>query len=362
MNALSAVEASPSFRLAFFGLSPDAPEWLGAVLSLVFIYFCILIPYGLAMTYLWRKLGADLQARVGPNRAGWAGVLQPVADIIKLLQKERGADDTVRVRFWMVILTMALYCTVAVLPFGSVFLLLNTDMSAFLLFWTTLVLGLGTMLLGFNQFSVPGWLGGTRIAIQAVVGAFPALISILCVGLTSGGFRWSWVVGNQGFSPLHWNCFLDPFHFIAFCIFMASGLVLLSGAPLEAGISLNEIRGGVMASLSGRRLALFLMGRFYGLFLWCLLATVLFCGAWVLPSWIKPFLAESSWVWLQVVLENLVLLSKTGFLMLVLCWISRVSPRVRVDQVTEFSWKILSPLALFALIGCTLWQVGILIK
>jgi NADH-quinone oxidoreductase subunit H len=337
------------------GLPGGTPEWLIAAIGLFFIYTLVILPSGAVMSYLDRKIGADFQARVGPNRAGPAGILQPIADLMKLLQKEATQDWSWREALWLAVYTMALYSTVAVLPLGSLVLLVDTDMSAFLPFWATLVLGLGTMLLGFSQGSVPGWFGGVRIAAQALAGAFPALVALLCAGVRAGGFRWSVLAGSQSASPLYWAAFSNPFQFVAFIVFVVSGLVLLGVPPMDAALSQPDLHGGVSSHLHGRRLSLFRLSRFYGFFLWSVIAVTLFLGAWNLPNSVYVALKDSDALGALQLLELGLLLGKTFFLMLAVVWVARVNPRARVDQVTDFAWKVLSPFSLAALIGAGFW-------
>lgn len=337
------------------GISTHLPEVFYACLALACTFFFVVIPCGALMSYLDRKLGADLQARVGPNRAGPAGILQPLADILKLLQKEPQRAWSWRENFWLSVHTMALYSTLAVLPLGSAALLVDTEMTAFLPFWSCLVLALGTMLLGLSQGSVPGWFGGIRVAAQSLAGAFPALVALLCAGVRAGGFRWSLLADSQGFSPWSWALFSNPFQFIAFLIFVVSGLVLLAIPPLDGGLSSADIQGGVSAHLFGRRLSLFRFGRFYGFFIWSIIAVVLFLGAWKLPSELTDALEQVEARGFLAALELFCLLFKTILLMLVIAWVARVNTRSRVDQITDFAWKVLSPFSLGALVGASLW-------
>ena len=338
-----------------FGLPVGTPEWLIASICLALTFIFVILPSGAVMAYLDRKIGADFQARVGPNRAGPSGVLQPIADLLKLLQKEATQDWSWREALWLGVHTMALYSTVAVLPLGSLMLLVDTDMSAFLPFWATLVLALGTMLLGFSQGSVPGWFGGVRVAAQALAGAFPALVALLCAGVRAGGFRWSVLAGSQSASPAAWAVVSSPFQFVAFIVFVVSGLVLLGIPPMDAALSQPDIHGGVASHLHGRRLSLFRLSRFYGFFLWSVIASVLFLGGWVLPEGFFVALREFNAYGTIQALELLLLLIKTFFLMLIVVWVARVNPRSRVDQVTDFAWKVLSPFSLAALIGAGFW-------
>ncbi|MBY0469894.1 NADH-quinone oxidoreductase subunit H [bacterium] len=335
------------------------PEWAVAASIVGFVYFFVIMPGAGFMAFLDRKISADLQARIGPNRVGLAGLFQPLADLLKLLQKEKRIVSGWREAFWLGLHTMALYSTVAVLPLGSMFLLVDTDMSAFMLFWAALILALGTMLMGLNQGSIPGWFGGIRVASQALAGAFPAMIGMICVGLRAGSFRWSAVAAAQGSSPLHWTVFSDPFQFIAFFVFLASGMVLLGISPLDGGLSVPDIHGGVSSHLYGRRLSLFRLGRFYGFFLWSEIAVVLFMGAWNLPLFVTDAIRNYSTPVALEAVELLVLLVKTGLVMLGVTWVARANPRIRADQITDMAWKVLSPLSLMALIGTTVWMIWV---
>jgi NADH-quinone oxidoreductase subunit H len=337
------------------GLPLNMPQWIYAFLALVSIYCLIVVPSSALMSYLDRKISADLQARVGPNRAGPAGLLQPVADLLKLLQKESRKEWSWRENIWLSVHSMALYSTLAVLPLGSLALLVDTEMSAFLPFWAALVLALGTMLLGLSQSSVPGWFGGIRVAAQTLAGSFPALVALLCAGVRTGSFRWSILASSQGFSPWSWTLMSNPFQAMAFVVFVMGGLVLLAIPPLDGGLSMSDIHGGVSSHLYGRRLSLFRFGRFYGFFFWSVITVVLFLGAWALPNSLVQSLKGGEAFRILALIELLWLLLKTFVLMMMIVWIARVNPRSRVDQITDFAWKVLSPFSLAALVGAAIW-------
>ncbi len=341
-----------------WGLPAGVPSFLVAAVALVAIFWAVVLPSAILVEYLDRKLTADFQARVGPNRAGPGGILQPIADFVKLLQKESALRLSFREKVWISIHTMVLYSTIAVLPLGSLTLLVDTDMSAFIPFWSALVLAFGIMFFGVSQNTVPGWIGGVRMAGQALAGAFPAMISLLAVGARTGGFRWSQIAQAQGVALTAWTFTANPFQFLAFIVFMLSGLVLLGVPPFDGGLSSSDIQGGVTSNLYGRRLSLFKLGRFYGFFLWSVIAVALFLGGWNLPAhMLESFRENQSWQLLQLT-ELMVVVGKTFLLMLLVVWASRVSPRGRVDHVTDFAWKILSPIALVALVGagvCAGW-------
>ena len=331
------------------------PEWVYALLSLICIYCFVVVPCAAILSYLDRKLSADLQARVGPNQAGPIGILQPLADIFKLLQKETPSAFRWDEGIWFSVYTMALYSTLAVMPLGSLALMVDTEMSAFLPFWSVLVLALGTMLLGLGQESVPGWFGGIHVAAQTLAGAFPALIALLCAGVRAGGFRWSVLAESQGFAPWSWAVLSNPFQTIAFIVFVVSGLILLAIPPLDSGLSMSDFEGGVASQLHGRRLSLYRFSRFYVFFLWSIITVVLFLGAWVLPEQALEILKQAQADRVLSFIELVWLLIKTFILMLLIVWVSRVNPKSRVDQTTDLSWKVLSPFSLVALVGASLW-------
>lgn len=342
----------------FFG---DYPAWTVALALVSFIYIGVIFPSAAFVSYIERKLGAGLQARVGPNRAGPGGIFQPFADSIKMLQKENEGNLRAGDRVIFFMITVALFSTVAVLPLGSLLLLVDTEMSAFIPFWSTLILVFGVMLLRFREGSVSGWFGGLRVSTQALSGMFSALIAVLCAGIQSGGFRWTEMVQSQGFAPWSWRLVDNPFQFLAFCVFILSGMVLLSVPPLDSGLSLQDPFGSKANRLSGIKAGLFRLSRFYGVFLWIVMAVVLFCGGWKIPEFMFSWFQQSESLLLLQFLELAVLLSKVFLIMGLIFWVAKVNPRLRADQITDLTWKVLAPLALTSLIGVVLisyWGVA----
>lgn len=341
------------------GLPDFFPESVVAVLVLALVYVLVVVPSGAVVNYLSRKVGADLQARVGPNRVGPMGIFQPFADLVKLLQKQVDTQMGLNEKIWLGLHTMALYSTVAVLPLGSLLLLINTEMSAFLPFWASLVIAMGTMLLGLSQRSIPGWFGGIRAASQALAGALPAVAALVAVGIRAGSFFWTDIADSQGSGILSWGIFGNPFEFISFFCFLSSGLVVMGIPPFDGGLSVQDIHGGVSSHLHGTQLALFRLGRHYGFFLWATITAVLFLGGWEVPTGIEAWLKENTSGFTIQLVESVLLLAKTFGLMIVVSILSRVTPRVRSDQITDLSWKVLSPLSLAALAGSAIWAVWV---
>jgi NADH-quinone oxidoreductase subunit H len=339
----------------FLALTPDLPPWVIATLAIIFLYGVVVVPSAVVFNYLDRKITADIQARVGVNRAGYHGIGQFLADLLKLLEKgitrDRGAPSIP----WFSVHTMALYSTIAALPIGGGLILLDTDMSALIPVWSCILLALGTMLLGLDQRTVTGGFAGLRQAAQALAGSFPATVAIIAAAIKAGGFQWSAINMSQGSWPHQWTVFSDPFSFVAFWVFLAGGLILLSVAPFDSALSPAELAGGVSSGVAGRRLTLFWFGRFYGFFFWAAMTAVLFLGGWNIPGGVRGLLQELGGPNLVRVAEMACLVTKSFFVMVSWILVARVIPRLRSDQITGFAWKVLCPASLLALAGVAIW-------
>ena len=320
------------------------------------IFFLILLPSGAALSYLGRKLRADLQARIGPQHCGWRGVCQPIADFIKMLQKSDPPPAGFAERILLHLYTMAMYSTLAVFPLSGAYLLVDTELSALLPFWVATLLAVLSLLLGFQQNRMVDWLGALQLAAQMSAATFASLLSLMTAAERAGSFRWSALAGCQGFAPWHWTAFSNPFQALAALIFMVSGLALWGIRPLEVSLTRADLGAAVGLRLSGRALCLYFWGRFTVFFLWAVMTVVLFFGAWKLP-WLganRDVMAFSAWDLLGLA----VVLIKAIALMALLVWVGQANPRGRMDQVAHFNWRILSPLALCALVGAGFWEGG----
>lgn len=328
------------------------------LVKLLLLFVLIIIPTSFFFSFLERKFSADFQARVGPKNVGGRGFFQPIADFFKSLNKIPKNQNRETGAYWLFAHSVTLFSTLAVIPLGSELLFFNTDMSIFIPFAASLAISLLCVFLGLSFSSVPEALSGIRSASLSLTGIFPALVTVLCVGVGSGGFRWSNLVSAQSFSPLQWAIFQNPFLFLAFLIFVASGHVLLSLAPLDGSFGSRDLCGGLEQAFAGKMGILFRLSRFYCFFLWSLLAVVLFLGAWNLPQFLESGLQEGGYFFFLQSVKLGLLILKTFTLMLIVVWISRSSPRPRIEQITDFSWKILAPFSIFSLVGTLLWVEG----
>ncbi len=331
-----------------------AASLLDSVIRLAVVWIGIFAPFYGLMGYVERKFSADLQARIGPSLVGPRGMFQGVADLIKLLAKRplttHHLPDTLQ---WLVGF-LVLYSSAALLPLGSYFLLFDTELSLLLPLVFVAIASLSQLWLALSLGRVESWIGGIRMAAQSLVALFPAMLSILCVGVYVGSFQWKAIAEIQGFSFHHWTLFSSPFLFLAGIVFYLSGVAMFHLPPMDAAVGSQEMSGGVYRGIAGRALVFTRIFRFYGLFMWCVFAVGAFGGAWNLPEFSSDGVGSSSQTSLSF-LEAILVIVKAFVLMVFLFWQSRVSPRLRVDHVTNFSWRVLVPLSLLSLLGQTLW-------
>jgi NADH-quinone oxidoreductase subunit H len=341
--------------IQILGLSDQAPGWLVSVLVFAVAYFAVSLPLTAVLVGLERKFAASVQARIGPNLTGPRGLLQSLADFLKLLQKQSRPGWFAREDFWLVFVYASMFSLLAVLPLGSIWVVVDSEMSAFLPILVAVVLAFGTLMLGIEQGTVYGFFGGLRFAAGAVGATVPAIVSVLSVGLCVGGFDWKTIVSAQGVFPGSWNIAADPFQWLAFLVFFCVGPMLFGLQGLDASTSRVDLNRGVGARLHGIRLALFKIREVYGLFFWSVLAVVLFFGAWQLPEGLRQSLVQAqAWGWIGII-EFAVLALKSLVLVFIYLWISVANPRVRADQLTDFGWRVLSPVSLLSLLGSAFW-------
>jgi NADH-quinone oxidoreductase subunit H len=333
---------------------PEAtPAFLVAMFALMFLLFIVVVPFSALVGFLDRKLVADLQARVGPNRVGAAGALQPVADLLKLLQKpalyssSRPSELGLLLTFFAILLS-----TLALLPLSSRGILLDTDFSVLVPLWACVAASVVAILLGEDQGVPSARLAGLRVWVQTISGVFPALLCLLAVGVETGGFRWSTILEKQGASPLSWNFVYSPFAFLAFSVFAFSGVVLTGAHPWA---SLE----GLAPRLGGARYTLFSFSRFYLRFMWQALTVALFLGGPKLPAILIEPLLHGGWSGAVFFLELAYMLIKILVFGSIIRLLVTVTPSVRTEQVTDLCWKVLTPAGLIALVGSALWGWGV---
>jgi NADH-quinone oxidoreductase subunit H len=320
------------------------PEWV-VVLSSILISITAIAIFGpvtmMYLTWLERKVVGRIQNRYGPNRVGIFGLLQPIADGIKMLTKEdivpEEADKVTHFLAPVLVVIPALL-VFSVIPFGRG--MTAVDLNVGLLFFlavsalTTIAIFMGSWG-SRNKFSL---LGGMRAVAQMVSYEIPMVLSVVPVILVTGSLSTVAIVEAQ--LGGRWFAF-TPWGFFASVVFFLCGVAEVNRTPFDLPEGESEIVAGFHTEYSGMKFALFYMAEFMGAFAISGLTVTLFYGGWD-----GPYLP--SWTWF---------LLKTYVPIFIMIWFRGTFPRLRVDQLMGFAWKMLLPFTLFNIFVAALWAI-----
>jgi len=322
-------------------------------LGLVLAVFVLLLLASAAMVYAERKVAALIQQREGPNRVGPLGLLQPFADVIKLMFKEElrpGGADAVLFLLAPVISATAAFAAFAVVPFGgetTVFGLLeqplklqvaDVNVAVLVVFAITSMSVYGIVLAGWSSNSKYSLLGGLRSASQMISYELPYGLALASVLVLANSLSLTKIVDAQagywfGFVP-RWFVFLQP---VGFLIFMIAGVAETNRAPFDFPEAEQELVAGYHTEYSSMAFAMFFLAEYINMVTVSAVATDLFLGGWH-----GPFLPASlGWIWFLI---------KTSALLFFYIWMRWTLPRYRYDQLMQFGWKFLLPLAVLNLL------------
>ncbi len=375
MNSTVVTYLSQSKELSF------VIDWLSKTLGMdatslvsfvIFAVVCSIIVGVMATigglgTYAERKISADLQMRVGPNRVGPYGLLQFLADGVKMILKEDiipSAADKFTFVLAPILCMVGVFATLAVVPFSSGFMLTNLNVGIFYLVGMASLVGVGIFLGGYASNSKWSMLGGMRGASQIISYEVPSTITIISIVLLAGGLSMGTLIGSQGGLPHQWFILHNPFAFIGFFVFFISSLAETNRAPFDLPEAESELVSGYHTEYSGMRFGLFALAEYIEVFVVCGAAVALFLGGYNVPFdlgtgailveklGIDTMLAKN----IGQILELGSFFTKTLGLYYVVIWVRWTLPRLRVDQLMTLCWKYLTPIALFNLLGCAVWM------
>jgi len=306
-------------------------------------------------TFAERKISADLQARIGPNRVGPYGLLQVLADGLKIITKEdiapRSADKFL---FYLapLLALVGVFATFAVFPFSSKLALSNLNVGVFYIIAISSLVGVGVFLGGYASNSKWSMLGGMRGASQIISYEIPVTISILAITLLAGGMGFDAIIGSQSGMPQNWFIFHNPFSFIAFFVFFTGMLAETNRAPFDLPEAESELVSGYHTEYTGLRFGFFALAEYVEVFVVCGVASALFLGGYQVPLNIGEGHP------LQQLIQVAIFVGKAFALYYVVIWIRWTFPRLRVDQLMTVCWKYLTPISIFNLVGCAVWVVA----
>lgn len=309
----------------------------------------ILVPLVLAVAYLTfaeRKIIGFMQDRVGPNRVGPFGLLQPIADALKLLCKEMitpTAANPWLYRFAPAMTFIPALAAWAVIPFGPNMVLANVNAGLLYLFAMSSVGIYGVIIAGWSSNSKYALYGALRASAQMVSYELAMGFALIGVVLAAGSANLNDIVAAQAGGFWHW--FFIPL-FPLFIVFWIAGVAETNRAPFDVVEGESEIVAGHHVEYSGMRFALFFLAEYANMILISALIATFFMGGWHSPVENIPFLDKVlGWV------PGLIwLLLKISFFLFVYLWIRATFPRYRYDQIMRLGWKVFLPLTLVWLI------------
>ena len=295
-----------------------------------------------------RRVAAFIQDRVGPNRVGPFGLLQPVADGVKAILKEDFTPLHVRkVYFWLApaITMVPAFLTVAVIPFGSTLggqRMVIADLNVGILYTFGIVsLGVyGIVLAGYASNSKYPFLGGIRSSAQLISYEIAMGLSVIPLFMLVGDLNLSSVIDYQKPTLFSWLIFKQP---LAFIIFVVAAFAETNRLPFDLPESEQELVGGYNTEYSSMKFALFFIGEYANMIAACAMMVTLFLGGWTLPLFGLNQPADTI---LKGIAQIGIFLGKLAVLLMLLIWVRWMWPRFRYDQLMDLGWRRFIPLAL----------------
>jgi NADH-quinone oxidoreductase subunit H len=338
------------------------PEW-AAILTAAGIAAGVLIGFvGLsAFLYIWaeRKVSGRIQDRLGPTRVGTFGILQSLADAIKLITKEDTAPDGADKLLFRVAPYLAFcasFTAFLALPFGHLLVAVDLPTGVFFMLAVLSVEVFGVLLAGYSSGSKWAMFGGIREAAQVVSYEVPRSLCVVVPVCVLGTLNLNKMGDQQGGWFWNWTAFHDPFNLLAFVVFFITATASCKRAPFDLAEAESELVAGFHTEYSGFRWSVFFLAEYASMFAVSGLAVLLFLGGW--HTGFLPFEpAKEFGPWLGNLLNAAVFVGKGTVLVLVMMWVRWSLPRLRIDQVMTTCLKYFLPIACALLVGVGVWQL-----
>jgi NADH-quinone oxidoreductase subunit H len=337
------------------------PTWiLQAIFMLVVA--AVILTFALTFegigTYIERKVAADIQVRIGPNRVGPNGWFQFIADGVKLFLKE----DLIPAKADKALFILAPYlvfvgsfAAFVVVPFGVGLIAADLNIGVYYVMAVSSLVVIGVLLAGWASNNKWALFGGMRAAAQIVSYEVPVGMALMPPILLAGSLSLQEIIKSQGgyMGIFGWNLFHNPFMIFSFVLYFVAGLAETNRTPFDIPEAESELVAGYHVEYSGIRFAFFFMAEYGDMFVVSALAAALYLGGWQVPfldvSKLSPLVGN--------VLSLGVFLVKVLSLILVMMWVRWTLPRLRVDQLMKMSWKYLVPLTFVNVLGVALWTL-----
>ena len=318
-------------------MSLSSLVWATGIIDLTWMVIALLAMFSglsfivLSLTWLERKALGRLQLRLGPTRTGPMGLLQPLADAVKLILKEdivpTSSDKAI---FWIapVIVVISAFMIWVTIPGAEGLVLRNLELGLFYIIAFAVVGILGLVLAGWGSANKYGVLGGLRSAAQLISYEIPVILVVVSVAMLAQSLDLTVIVTAQTELPY---VILMP---LGIVVFFIAGLAEVGRTPFDIYHAESEVVGGPFVEYSGAHWAVFFLAEYINTFAIAALTALLFLG-----GWLGPFLPGIIWF-----------LIKVYSVILVIFWIRGTFPRLRMDQLMAFAWKTMVPLSFYLII------------
>lgn len=303
---------------------------LGALALFVFLAVTVLI-----ITWVERKVLARIQQRMGPMRVGFHGTFQPIADALKLVLKEDILPSWADRRlYWLapVVVFLPSFLLWVTIPVARNQVLANLDLGLFFIAAFSVVSVMGLMMAGWGSANKWAVLGGLRAAGQLISYEIPLIMAILGVAVLVQSLNLTTIVDEQA---TYGNILIQP---LGLFLFLMGGLAEIGRTPFDIHHAESEIIGGPFIEYSGAHWAVFFLAEYMNTFTIAVLTVLLFLGGWRWPEMPLEGVAHT-------ILSVLWFLAKSYVVILAIIWLRGTYPRIRIDQLMSFGWKVLVPLS-----------------
>lgn len=338
-----------------FSLMPETTASIVEMVLIAIVYLVIFAVAGLYLVLLERRVAAWFQLRLGPNRVGYQGLLQTMADALKLVSKEL----TVTIKADKFLYNLAPYFVIvtalmalSLFPFSKEFQAFDINIGIFFLTSISSIGVIGILLAGWSSNNKFSLIGAMRSGVQTISYELSVGLSLLTMVVMTGSLQLSQIVEVQKSSWLIVQGHIPAL--IAFCIYMIAGTAETNRAPFDLVEAESELGAGFHTEYSGMKFAYFFLAEFINMFIIAAIATTVFFGAYLSPFGITESIPLLGVFWF---------LAKTLILIFLMMWFRWTFPRLRIDQLLVLEWKYLLPLNLMNLVLMALMVLlGLTIK
>ena len=333
-----------------FSIMPETAASITEMVLIATVYLAVFAVFGLYLVLLERKVAAWFQLRLGPNRVGFKGMFQTMADALKLVSKElTGTAKADKFLYnlapYFVIVTALM--ALAVFPFTQEFQAFDINIGIFFLIAISSIGVIGILMGGWSSNNKFALIGAMRSGVQTISYELSVGLSLLTMVLITGSLQLSEIVEVQKSGWLIVQGHIPAV--IAFMVYMIAGTAETNRAPFDMVEAESELGAGFHTEYSGMKFAYFFLAEFINMFIIAAIATTIFFGAWL-----SPFGITESIPWLGVFW----FLGKVLVIVFLMMWFRWTFPRLRIDQLLTLEWKYLLPINLVNLVvmAFIVWQ------